>query len=39
MWDINRGVIRDQARLLGRCVVRREHHRNDQEPRLVAHTC
>jgi hypothetical protein len=35
MRDIERGSMRDRARLLGRSVVRREHHRNDQEPRLV----
>lgn len=28
MRDIERGTLRDQARLLGRSVVRREHHRN-----------
>lgn len=28
--DVERGTIRDQARLLGRSVVRGEHHRNDQ---------
>lgn len=39
MRDVDRGTIRDQARLLGRCVARREHHRNDREPRLVAHPC
>ncbi len=33
--DVERGSIRDQARLLGRSVVRREHRRNDQEPCLA----
>ncbi|MFC9287909.1 hypothetical protein [Streptomyces sp. NPDC057052] len=30
---------RDRARLLGRSAVRGEHHRNEQEPRLVTSSC
>ncbi|MFH9863957.1 hypothetical protein [Streptomyces sp. NPDC017202] len=30
---------RDRARLLGRSAVHGEHHRNDQEPRLVTPSC
>lgn len=37
MRDLACGAVRDQARLLGRCVVRRERHRSDQEPRLVTY--
>ncbi|WP_181690535.1 transposase [Streptomyces sp. NBRC 110611] len=36
--DVERGTTRDQARLLERSVVRREHHRNDQPPFHVQDT-